>query len=71
MVKIVEYKEKITEEVVVVTHPGFDFGEDKLSQSHYRWRLTFEQAKMLQQALNEELGGIDDEPIGRDSQVHL
>ena len=64
MVKIVEYKEKVTEEEVVVTHPKItDPDRDLVNTRYYTWHLTFIQAKMLQQALNEELGGIDDEHV--------
>jgi hypothetical protein len=62
MVKIVEYREKIVVEEVVVTHPKIvDPKSDLRKTRYFTWYLTFEQAKMLQQALNEELGGIDDE----------
>jgi len=67
MVKIVEFREKIIQEEVVVTHPKIvDPTFDRIVKTrYYTWHLTFIEAKMLQQALNEELGGIDD-IFGRD-----
>ena len=61
MVKIVEYKEKVICEEVVVRHPKVTDPDWVTHQWYYTWHLTFIQAKMLQQALNEELGGIDDD----------